>query len=138
MKLQNVVRTQMMLMGLAGALLLAGSAYAQQDMDPTDFPINPGTVQVERHATQQTAQATAPAKQVQAEGMVPALFTSPSTQQESDFSRLVIVDAGMIVILMLGVTGIVLYAKAATKREGRLQPILPDGPYSSVSGATTH
>jgi hypothetical protein len=139
MKLQKIVRVQMVLMGLGVALLLASSAYAQQDMDPTDFPINPGTVKVERHATQQTAQAIAPAKQAPAEGVVSAaLFTGPSTQEESDFSRLVIVDAGMIVILMLGVTGIVLYAKAATKRERRLQPILSDGPYSSVSGATTH
>jgi hypothetical protein len=139
MKLQKIVRVQLVLMGLGAALLLASSAYAQQDMDPTDFPMNPGTVKVDHQATLQTAQAIAPAKQTQAEGMVPAsLFTGPSTQEESDFSRLVIVDAGMIVILMLGVAGIVLYAKAATKRERQLQPILPDGPYSSVSGATTH
>jgi hypothetical protein len=139
MKLQKIVRTQVVLIGLGAALLLASSAYAQQDMDPTDFPTNPGTVKVERHALQQTAQAIAPAKQAHAERIVPAaLFTGPSTQEESDFSRLVIVDAGMIVILMVGVAAIVLYAKAATKRERRLQPILPDGPYSSVSGATTH
>jgi hypothetical protein len=139
MKLQNLIRTQMMLMGLAGALLLAGSAYAQQDMDPTDFPINPGAVKAERLATLQTAQTVAPAKQVQAEGMASAaLFTGPSTREESDFSRVVIVDAGLAVILMVGIVLIVLYAKAATKRERRLEPILRDSPYSSISGATTH
>ena len=55
MKLHNIVRTQLMLMGLGAALLFAGSACAQQDMDPTDFPINSGTPKVESAAVQPSA-----------------------------------------------------------------------------------
>jgi len=138
MKFQTIVRAQLMLMGLGAALLLASSARAQQDMDPSDFPVTPGTVKVERQAVERTASAVAPSKQAGAEAAAQAALFAPSTQEESDFSRLVIMDAGMVVILMVGVAAIVLYAQAATKRERRLQPILPDGPYSSISGATTH
>jgi hypothetical protein len=139
MKLHTTVRMQMMLMGIGAALLLASSAYAQQDMDPTDFPINPGTPKVERHMAQRTAQNVAPANRVETEAVAPAaLWSVESTQQESDFTRMIAVDATMVVILMAGIGAIVLYAMAATKRERRLQPILQDPRYGPVSGATTH
>ena len=43
MKFQNKIRMQMIMVGLGAALLMAGSARAQQDMDPTYFDVNPGT-----------------------------------------------------------------------------------------------
>ena len=139
MRMHKTVRMQMMLMGLGAALLLASSAYAQQDMDPTDFPVNPGTQQVERHVALRTAQNVEPAYRLNTEAVAPAgLWSGQSTRQESDFTRMIAVDATMAVILMAGIGAIVLYAKAATKRERHLQPILPDSPYGPVSGATTH
>ena len=139
MKLHKIVRMRMMLIGLGAALLLASSAYAQQDMDPTDFPVNPGTPKVERHVAQRTARNLEPANGVEMAAFLPGgLGSDQSTQQESDFMRMILVDATMAVILMAGIGAIVLYAKAATKRERRLQPILPDSPYGPVSGATTH
>src|SRR5260221_1453304 len=50
MKSQKRIRIQMVLVGLGAALLMAGSARAQQDMDPTYFDINPGTPAVQKAA----------------------------------------------------------------------------------------
>ena len=140
MKAQRIVRMQLMLMGLGAAMLLASSARAQQDMDPTAFDVNPGTPKVERQVAQQTAQSSvAAAKESNPEGVIPAaLWSGQATKQEADFSRLIVVDASMVLILMAGIASIVLYAMAATKRERRLEPILQDSPYGPVSGATTH
>ena len=139
MKAQRIVRMQVMLMGLGAAMLLASSARAQQDMDPTAFDVNPGTPKVERQVAQRTAQSAAPAKEANTEGVIPAaLWSGQATKQEADFSRLIVVDASMVLILMAGIASIVLYAMAATKRERRLEPILQDSPYGPVSGATTH
>jgi len=42
MKFRNMIRTQVMtLAGLAAAMLFAGSAYAQQETDPTPFADGP-------------------------------------------------------------------------------------------------
>jgi hypothetical protein len=41
MKIRMIVRTQMILMTVAAALMLASSVYAQQDMDPTPFADGP-------------------------------------------------------------------------------------------------
>jgi hypothetical protein len=139
MRLHKTVRMQMMLMGLGAALLLASSAYAQQDMDPTDFPIQPSAPKVERHVAQRTAQNVEPSFAVETASFLPGtLGSGQSTRQESDFERMILADATMVLILMAGIGAIVLYAKAATKRERRLQPILRNSPYGPVSGATTH
>src|SRR5260221_3404725 len=50
MKSQERIRMQMVIVGLGAALLMAGSARAQQDMDPTYFDINPGTPAVQKAA----------------------------------------------------------------------------------------
>jgi recombinational DNA repair protein (RecF pathway) len=137
MKLQNAVRMNLMLVGLGAALLLASSARAQQDVDPTTFDVNPGTVKVEA-AAQKTAQAVAPVT-VESEGLVQtALWGSKATQEETDLARVTILDALLAMILMAGVGLIVMYAKAATRRERRLQPMLQDSHYAPASGATTH
>ena len=41
MKFRTTISMQMILMGLAAALLFASSAYAQQEMDPATFPDGP-------------------------------------------------------------------------------------------------
>src|SRR5690348_8683131 len=55
MELQKKIRMQMMMVGLGAALLMAGSARAQQDMDPTYFDINPGTPAVTKAAVVRVA-----------------------------------------------------------------------------------
>ena len=42
MKFRNIIRMQVMILaGLGVAMLFAGSAYAQQEMDPTPFADGP-------------------------------------------------------------------------------------------------
>jgi hypothetical protein len=142
MRLQRIVRMQAMLIGLGAALFLASSAYAQQDMDPTDFPVNPGTPKMERHVDLRAAQSVAPAvgaDKMQAESVASVgLWSNQSTREEADFNRAIAIDAVVIMIMMAGVVAIVLYAMAATKRERYLEPVLQDTRYGPVSGATTH
>jgi hypothetical protein len=118
MKLHNIVRTQLMLMGLGAALLLAGSAYAQQDMDPTDFPINPGTPKVETAEVQPAAPTGATAKTTNSETMA-SMWTESA--QQSELTR-VFVDGAMAIIMLAGMASITFYALAA-KRERRLQRV---------------
>jgi hypothetical protein len=94
MKFQNMVRMQVMLMGLGAALLLASSAHAQQDMDPTDFPVNPGTPQSVKVNVARTMPAAA--KEASYEAMVPvSLWSNQDTKQEADLNRMAIVDGTM-------------------------------------------
>src|SRR5260221_8207583 len=62
MKSQKRIRIQMVLVGLGAALLMAGSARAQQDMDPTYFDIHPGTPAAQKTAVVPSAQNYIPAK----------------------------------------------------------------------------
>jgi hypothetical protein len=119
MNFQKRTRLQVLLMGLGAALLLASSAHAQQDTNPTDFPVNPGTPQI-KVAVARTAPAAAAAKEVNSDAPV-SQWSNQDTKQEADLTRLAIVDGTMVVILMAGTGLIVLYAMAATKRERRLQ-----------------
>ncbi len=61
MKLQ--VRMQMVMVGLGAALLMAGSARAQQDMDPTYFDAKPGTPAVSKVVVVRAAQNSQAAKE---------------------------------------------------------------------------
>jgi hypothetical protein len=135
MNIQKMVRGPLMLMGLGAALVLASSARAQQDMDPTYFDINPGTPKVEPKAAQHVAAAS----KVNTEATAPAsLWSNQNTRQEADFSRLIIVDASMVLILMAGLASIVLYAMAATRRERQLQFSPANASYGPARGVTTH
>lgn len=137
MEFRKMVRTQVMLMGLGAALLLASSAQAQQDMDPTAFDVNPGTPHVDKSAVR-TAQSLPAAKKAYSEAGVPATLWSGQDKQEADLARLTIVDATMVVIMMAGIGLIVLYAMAATRRERRLQISPQTAPYTPASRATAH
>ena len=138
MEFRKVIRMQVMLMGLGAALLLASSAHAQQDMDPTAFDVNPGTPHVTKVAAGHVAQSSAAAKKTDsAASASESIWSGQETKQEADLARLTMVDATMVVILMAGVGLIVLYAMAATKRERRLEMLPQRGSYSaSASGAT--
>jgi hypothetical protein len=130
------VRMQVILVGLGAALLLAGSAHAQQDMDPSSFDVNPGTPHVVKVAAGHGSQSSVAAVKAKSEvSDSESIWSGQATQQEADLARLTMVDATMVVILMAGVGLIVLYAMAATKRERRLEMPRQRASYSPASGA---
>jgi len=134
MKIQKRIRTQM-LIGLGAALLMAGSARAQQDMDPTYFDMNPGRPTVNKDAVMRTALH----EQVKIENAAAqdsAAVVSGDSTLESAMTRIAIVDAGVVLVLFGGVISIVLYAMAATRREHFLQVQRGNAPYTPVSAAT--
>jgi hypothetical protein len=138
MEFRKMIRMQVMLMGLGAALLLASSAHAQQDMDPTAFDVNPGTPRIAKVAAGYTAQSSATAKKTDsAASTSESLWSGQETKQEADLARLTMVDATMVVILMAGVGLIVLYAMAATRRERQLEMSPQQASYTPASGATT-
>jgi hypothetical protein len=137
MEFLKVVRTHVMLIGLGAALLLASSAHAQQDMDPTAFGINPGTPHVDMSALR-AAQSLPAVKKAPSEAAVPTSLWNGQDKQEADLARLTIVDLTMIVIMMAGICLIVLFALAATRRERRLQISPQATPYTPASRATAH
>ena len=137
MDFRKVIRMQVMLMGLGAALLLAGSAHAQQDMDPTAFDVNPGTPRIAKVVATHVAQSLAAVKKTDSAASAGgSLWSSQQTKQEADLARLTMVDATMVLILMAGVGLIVLYAMAATKRERRLEMSPQRAAYTPASGAT--
>ena len=135
MKFQTKIRMQAMMVGLGAALLMAGSARAQQDMDPTYFDVNPGAPAVSNNVVVRTAQNT-PAAVQNAQEQGAAVVASGDSTLESVMTRMAIVDTGIAVILFGGVLAIVLYAMAATRRERGLQLSRPTTPYAPVSAAT--
>jgi hypothetical protein len=139
MKFQKMIRMQMVLAGLGAALVLGSSAYAQQEMDPTTFDVNPGTPHVVSGGVARTAQSAAPANKVNSATVdSAALWNGQATQQEADLARLTLVDTMMVVIMMIGIGLIVLYAMAATRRERRLQISPESAPYTAATGAAAH
>ena len=133
MKFQTKIRMQMVMMGLGAALLMAGTARAQQDMDPTYFDVNPGTPAASKVAAVRTAQSLPRAAENQSAQSALALASSKEETLEAGVARMAIMDVGVILVLFGGVVAIVLYAKAATRRE-RLVRV--SHPYSPVSAAT--
>jgi hypothetical protein len=136
MEVRKVIRMQVMLMGLGAALLLASSAHAQQDMDPTAFDVNPGTPHVIKVAAGHAVQSSATAKKSDsAASASESIWSGQETTQEADLTRLAMMDVIMVVILIVGVGLIALYAMAATKRERRLEMSPPRASYTPASGA---
>jgi hypothetical protein len=133
---QQRIRMQTMIVGLGIALSMAGTARAQQDMDPTYFDINPGTPAVSKGPAVRVAHSSQAANDNgQAESAL-ALATSNDATLEAGVMRMAIVDAGIALILIGGIASIVLYAMAATRRE-RMPRVSPMGaPYRPVSAAT--
>ena len=62
MKFRNMIRMQVMtLAGLGMAMLSAGSAYAQQEMDPASFPEGPNVERIAQPTASAYATPTSPA-----------------------------------------------------------------------------
>ena len=134
MKIQKRIRIRV-LVGLGAALLMAGSARAQQDMDPTYFDVNPGARTVKEDAVMRAA-LHEQAKVDNAGAQDSAAVVSGDSTLESVMTRIAIVDAGVVLVLFGGVISIVLYAMAATRRERGLQAQGENTPYTPVSAAT--
>jgi len=143
MKFQKRICMQMMMVGLGGALL-AGSAYAQQDMDPTYFDIKPGTPAVSKAIVRQAAQSPAALKENSVAQSAMTLASSDDATLEADVMRMEIADVSVALILFAGMVSIVSYAILATRRERafrvssasalRVSPV--SAPYTPVSAAT--
>ena len=135
MKFQTRLRMQMLMVGLGAALLMAGSALAQQEMDPTHFDVNPGTPAVSKVAVAPAAQrAQASLQNGQAENAAGLASIQESTL-EGGVTRMTFVDAGVVLILLGGVFLIAAYALVATRREQiRVSPM--SARYTPVSAAT--
>src|ERR1700730_9042293 len=100
MNFQKMTRLQVLLMGLGAALLLASSAHAQQDTNPTDFPVNPGTPQI-KVAVARTAPAAAAAKEVNSDAPVSvSLWSNQDTKQEADLTRLGVAEGAVGGVLL--------------------------------------
>ena len=135
MKFQARIRMQMLMVGLGAVLLMAGSARAQQEMDPTYFDVKPGAPVISKVAVAPAAQSAQASRQnTQAEN-APALASIQESTLEGGVTRMTIVDAGVVLILLGGVFSIAAYALVATRRERvRVSPM--SARYTPVSAAT--
>jgi hypothetical protein len=135
MRFQTKIRTQMLMVGLGAALLMAGSARAQQDMDPTSFDINPGTPAVSKAVVVRVAQNKETAQDSGATSAL-AVAISREATLEAGVTRMAIVDAAILLILFGGLFSIVVYARAATRRERMIRVSQRNARYAPVSAAT--
>lgn len=113
MKFQKMIRVQMMLMGLAGALLLANSAHAQQDVDPTFFDDTPGTPQAQQAAVVPAGQEPPATPAVKADA---ADLLAAQNAEAWGFTPL---DEIATIILMVGFGLVVLLGMAEAIRGSR-------------------
>ena len=136
MKLQNGIRMQVIMVGLGAALLMAGTARAQQDMDPTYFDVKPGTPAAGKVAVVRTAQNSPAAKENASAESTLALANRSDVTLETSVTRIAVVDSGIVLILLAGVVMIARYAVAAARgaRVPRLSRMTR--PYTPVSAAT--
>ena len=125
MKFQNKIQMQMLMIGLGAALLMAGSARAQQDMDPTYFDVNPGTSAVGKVVTVRAMHGSQAAKENTSAESTLALANRSDVTLETGVTRMAIVDAGVALILLAGIVSLVVYAMAATRHERaiRISPV---------------
>jgi hypothetical protein len=136
MKIQNAIRMQVVMVGLGAALLMAGSARAQQDMDPTYFDVKPGAPAAGKVAVVRTAQNLQAAKENASAANTLALANRSDVTLETSVTRIAVVDFGIALILLAGVVLIARYAVAAARgaRVPRISKVTR--PYTPVSAAT--
>ena len=136
MKSQSKIRASMMVLGLGAAFLLAGSARAQQEMDPTYFDINPATPAQQAGRMITAQQAPAAAQQSASTQSALAIATGKDATLEAGLTRVVVLDTALALIFVGGFASIVVYALAATKRayvpRGSYNPTRP---YAAVSAS---
>ena len=135
MKFQNKIQMQMVMVGLGAALLMAGSARAQQDMDPTYFDVNPGKPAVSKIIVVKAQNSQAAKENASAQSTL-ALANRSDVTLETSVTRVAIVDSGIALILLAGVVLIARYAVAAA-RGARVPSISKvTRPYTPASAAT--
>jgi hypothetical protein len=135
MRFQKKLRMQTVIVGLGAALLMAGSARAQQDMNPTYFDANPGTPAVSKIVVAKTVQSSQAGKETSAGNML-ALANRSDATLEAGVTRIAIVDSGVALMLLAGIVLIARYAMAAARgaRVPRISKV--SRPYTPVSAAT--
>ena len=116
MKTQSKIRMSAALVGLGAAMMFAGTARAQQEIDPTYFDINPGTPAV-KAAPVRTAQASPAAQKSRDTESALSIATGKDATLEAGLTRVAVIDSALAVIFFGGFASIVVYAVAATKRE---------------------
>jgi hypothetical protein len=132
MKFQKIIRVQMMLVGMAGVLLLANSAKAQQDMDPTFFDDTPGTPQVQRAAV------VPPGQEVQATGAMNPGAAAPLAALEVEASAFTPLDENATIFLIVGIGSVVLLGMAEAIRGNRRRVYKERYTHGFPSSATTN
>jgi hypothetical protein len=138
MKLQNIVRVPMIVMGLGVALLLASPLRAQQEINPDTFDINPGTPKAELVAAAPASAGPALASDAsQSVTASQAGIVSGSNWNGMFAAPLNAVDVAMVLILAVGTGLVAIYTVAATRRQRRFSPAR-SSVQTSTSGATTH
>jgi hypothetical protein len=135
MKFQNRIRMQV-IVGLGAALLLAGSARAQQEMDPTYFDVNPGTPAASKVVIVKAAQESRAVNVNEQTQNAVALASSNEATLDAGVARIAVVDTGILLVLLAGIILMVLYVMAATRRERRNSRMSPGTQYTNVSAAT--
>jgi hypothetical protein len=114
MKVQEIIRGSVVVMGLGIALFFASPVRAQQDVNPDTFDINPGTPTEVAVAVQVPAPVA-----VQDMGVAQAAIMPASNWDGSFAAPLNAVDVTMVVILAVGTGLVALYTVTATRRQRR-------------------
>jgi hypothetical protein len=112
MKFKNVIRFQLMLMGLGAGLLVAKPALAQQDSDPTLFesPYAASSSDQDGFKTAALPAAAIPAT---------IIATAPSPVLEVDTAGFTAMDNDTNLVFMVGMGLVVLLGMALTARRNR-------------------
>jgi hypothetical protein len=131
MKFQNMIRIQLMLMGLGAGLLLAKPVCAQQDTDPTLF-------EAPSDASQQAQDGfNVPASPLATSVVTVESATSPAVQN-ADVLTWSAVDTNTIASLIVGIGSIVLMGIAEAVRGSRRRTWRVRGSSGFPSGATAN
>jgi precorrin-2 methylase len=131
MKVQEIMRGSVVVMGLGIALFFASPVRAQQDVSPDTFDINPGTPTEVAVAVQVPVPVA-----VQDNGVAQAAIM-PASNWDGTFAA-PLNDVTMVVILAVGTGLVALYTVAATRRQRRRASPVSNSAYVASYGATTH
>jgi hypothetical protein len=114
MKIQRMIRVQLMLLGLGAGLFMAKPVCAQQDTDPTLFEA-PADASQPNQAALNVAPSPEPVIRVTAY----AYPVAPSSTQEADMEQLTALDINTVLTLLVGIGSIVLLGVAEVVRGSR-------------------
>jgi cytoskeletal protein RodZ len=113
MKLGKTTRTRGMLMAFVVVLLLACSARAQQEIDPTPFEVTPSVRSEEQAVSVKSAQHSEATHEMKAKATAPVVAQSDKDPtQKASITQLTAPDFAVMLVLMIGISTIVLYALA--------------------------